>query len=76
MGTQEAGGLKLVLENGLQIEIGSSGSADLHTLVTEHWNRSAVRASKEFCYSTGGILFTFSYIFYTFSYISFSLLTH
>lgn len=69
LGTQEACGLKLVLENGLQIAIGSSGSADLHTLVTEHWNRSAVRASKEFCYSRGGILFTFSYI-------SLSLLTH
>ena len=31
LGTQEACGLKLVLENGLQIEIGSSGSTDLYT---------------------------------------------
>lgn len=38
LGTQEACGLKLVLENGLQIVIGSSGSTNLHTHV--QWNRS------------------------------------
>lgn len=57
-GTQEACGLKVVLENGLQIEIGSSGSADRHTRVTVHWSSSAVGASRDFCYSSGRILFT------------------
>lgn len=64
---QEACGLKLVLENGLQIEIGNSGSADLHACVTLHWNWSAVQASKEFCYSRGGPFFNFSHIFPHFS---------
>lgn len=53
---QEACGLKLVLENGLQIEIGNSGTADLHACVTLAWNSSAVQARKEFCYSRGGLL--------------------
>lgn len=55
---QEACGLKLVLENGLQIEIGNSGTADLHACVTLPWNRSTVQARKKFCYSRGG-LFSF-----------------
>ncbi len=38
LGTQEACGLKLVLENGLQIEIGNSGSADVHTQVSVLYN--------------------------------------
>lgn len=52
---QEACGLKLVLENGLQIEIGSSGTADLHACVTPAWNRGTVQARKEFCYSRGAL---------------------
>lgn len=38
LGTQEACGLKLVLENGLQIEIGNSGSTDFHTHVSVLYN--------------------------------------
>lgn len=57
---QEACGLKLVLENGLQIEIGNSGTADLHACVATLEQKHGASQKRVLLFQRGTFFFSHS----------------